>query len=221
MKHLIIALTAIFALASCSSQSEEDKGVIKYAKEAGFTINGDDVKKSDPAILFCYANHLFEEGKQDEAVFWYYVAQYRYRFMSSCSEHLKAGSLTEAQGRKILVKTGVYTEDRIGSLHLIGGIYRIELYETIQTVLGRKINGYAFGDMEQLKATIDRMLKYQEENPFNPMGMTPQPLLKSEEVQAEKLTKIKESYAEQKEKMDEKADYIRETRLENGLENRN
>jgi hypothetical protein len=53
------------------------------------------------------------------------------------------------------------------------------------------------------------------------MGLYPQPVLKSKEVQAEKTAKIKESYIAQKEEIDTKRDYFIKTRLENGLENRN
>lgn len=221
MKYIFSLLIIALTITSCSSQSKEDKAMIKYAKEAGYRVKANDVKNADPAILFCYSNYLFEQGEKDEAVFWYYVAQYRYRFMSSCSERLGAGSLTEQEGKKILIDTGVYTQDNIGKLHLIGGIYRIELYDAIQKILGGKINGYGYGNLEEMKATIDRMLVYQQENPFNPMGLNPSPVLKSEEIQAEKIEKIKESYASQKQQIDEEADYIKKTRLENGLENRN
>lgn len=221
MKNLIYLIIITLLVTSCNTSDKEEKAIIDYANEIGFKIKANDIKNADPAILFCYSSHLFEKGEKDKAVFWYYVAQYRYRFMSSCSEHLKAGSLTEAQGRKIYVKTGVYPEDRINSLHLVGGVYRIELYETIQAVLGKKINGYGYGDLDQMKVMIDQMLAYQQENPFNPMGLTPKPLLKSKDVQTEMIEKIKESYEEQKQQIETEADYIRNTRLENGLENRN
>lgn len=223
MKKIIYLITLVsLLLVSCgNNQTGEDKEVIRYAQEKGFDIKSDDVKNADPYILFCYSHYLWEEGRKDDAVFWYYVAQYRYRFMSSCSEHLKAGSLTEALGKKIYVEIGLYNEDNINKLHLIGGVYRIELYEVLQAHWGKTINGYGYGDLSLMTVMIDRMLDYQEKNPFNPMGLNPKPILKSKEVQAEKIQKIKDSYANQKKEMDEQAGYIQEERTKNGLENRN
>jgi hypothetical protein len=206
---------------SCGmNQSKEDKEILQYAKNMRFAIKSNDVKNADPAILFCYSSHLWNENKKDDAVFWYYIAQYRYRFLSSCSEHLKAGSLSETEAKKILIETGVAKEEGIDKLHLIGGAYRIDLYEAIQSQLGKTINGYGYGNLNEMKTTIDRMLDYQEYNPFNPMGLSPKPVLKSKEEQAEKIMKIKESYIHQKEEIDATKDEIRKTRLDNGLENR-
>ena len=221
MKYIFSLLIIALTITSCSSQSDEDRAVIEYAKEAEYNIKGNDVKNTDPAILFCYSNYLFEKGEQDEAAFWYYVAQYRYRFMSSCSEKGKAGSYTNEEAKKIYKDANAYRTDIFDDIILPDKVYRINAYEAIQKVLGAKINGYAYGDLEQMKIMIDRMLAYQQENPFNPMGLDPKPVLKSKDIQAEKIEKIKESYGEQKKQITNDADYIKKTRLENGLENRN
>lgn len=45
-----------------------------------------------PSAYYGYAARLFREGKKDEAVFWFYVGQLRYRF------HLKANPALEPSG---------------------------------------------------------------------------------------------------------------------------
>lgn len=223
-KNLFLSalLSFVFlALAACSSGSEKDKAVVEYAKKNNLFIKSNNMKNADPSVLFCYSSHLWQEGQKDEAVFWYYVAQYRYRILSSCSEPLKAGSFTEVAGKDILLKTGVYeSKEDLDKLHLIGGIYSIELYEVIQKKFGATINSYAYGDLEKLKSTISQVLEYEKNYPFDPMGLEPQPILKSKEIQDEKLAKVKESYANQIKELTEKADYIKSERTKNGLENR-
>jgi hypothetical protein len=223
MNLLKLTLLSImtFLFLSCGGKSEKDNAVIAYAKENGFPIKSNDVKNADPAILFCYSSHLYENGQKDEAVFWYYVAQYRYRILSGCSENLKAGSVEEVTAKDILFRTGVYTDKKdLEKLHLVGGTYRIDLYETIQQSLGKEINGYAYGDLEQMKSTINEVLEYEEKNPFNPMGLSPQPVFKSKEIQAEKLAKVKDSYVNQIKQITENADSIKSERTKNGLKNR-
>jgi len=45
-----------------------------------------------PASYYLYAGRLFSEGKKDEAVFWFYVGQLRYRF------YLKANPKLDPSG---------------------------------------------------------------------------------------------------------------------------
>lgn len=45
-----------------------------------------------PAAYYIYAKRLFEEGKKDDAVFWFYVGQLRYRI------HLKANPKLDPSG---------------------------------------------------------------------------------------------------------------------------
>lgn len=215
---LISLMLSIFT--SCSSQSEKDKAVIEYTKTHNYSIKSDDVKNADPAILFCYSNYLWETGQKDDAVFWYYVAQYRYRILSSCSEKMKAGYIEKEQAKRIYEDSDGYRKDLFDDILVVEDVYRIELYERIQKVLGAKINGYAYGDLEQMKSTLSQVLEYEEKYPFNPMSLDPKPVFKSEEVVKEKLAKVKESYIEQKQYITEKADYIKAERTKNGLENR-
>ncbi len=41
-----------------------------------------------PAVYYQYAQRLFDEGRRDDAVFWFYVGQLRYRFYLSANPTL-------------------------------------------------------------------------------------------------------------------------------------
>jgi len=207
---------------SCKNEgpSEKDKAVIEYAQANGFSINSNNVRNADPAILFCYSNHLYNEGQKDEAVFWYYVAQYRYRILSSCSMPQKAGYIEKDLSKKIYELAEGYDKKVFDDILVMHEVYRIELYEIIQKELGKKINGYGYEDLEQMKSTLDQVVQYEEKYPFNAIELSPKPVFKSEDIVAEKLAKVKQSYADQKKQITDQADYIREERAKNGLLNR-
>ena len=38
------------------------------------------ISASHPAVYYAYAKRLFAQGRKDDAVFWFYVGQLRYRF---------------------------------------------------------------------------------------------------------------------------------------------
>jgi hypothetical protein len=66
------------------------------------------IEKRHPAAYYVLAQKLFEAGGRDEAVFWFYAGQLRYRFHLSASPDLPASgdpalfaSLTEVIGRPI------------------------------------------------------------------------------------------------------------------------
>ncbi len=66
------------------------------------------IASQHPAAYYELATRLFGEGQQDEAVFWYYAGQLRFRIHLACHPELKPdgdpavfASLTEAVGRPI------------------------------------------------------------------------------------------------------------------------
>ena len=66
---------------------ENDKSVfdeiMDYAKQfPEFIIPGKDIQRAEPAILFAYANHLYTLGRKAEATFWFYLAQFRTRYLT-------------------------------------------------------------------------------------------------------------------------------------------
>lgn len=61
-----------------------------------------------PATLYVLAKQLFERGRKDDAVFWFYVGQLRYRFYLAVNPHLEPSgdpalfsALSEVVGRPL------------------------------------------------------------------------------------------------------------------------
>lgn len=66
-----------------------------------------------PAQYYAYAKRLFESGQKDDAVFWFYVGQLRYRFYLKANPNLKPdgdpallGSLNETLGKTFNLYAG-------------------------------------------------------------------------------------------------------------------
>jgi len=170
---------SLFTSRKNESQSEKDKAVIEYARANEFLIKSNNVRNADPAIFFCYSNHLFKEGQENEAVFWYYLAKYRYRVLSSCSMQGKAGYIEKEQANKMYKCSDSYNNEMMDDIRDMPKIYRLELYEILQRELDGKINKYIRGNSEQVISIINKVLEYEKEYPFEPMKLSPKPVLKA------------------------------------------
>lgn len=76
-----------------------------------------------PSAYYLYAGRLFTAGKKDEAVFWFYVGQLRYRFHLMANPDLDPsgdpalfGSLSATLGERINVYAGGNTKDWIRAI---------------------------------------------------------------------------------------------------------
>src|SRR5215510_15118295 len=85
------------------------------------------IESQHPAVYYVLARKLFETGQRDEATFWYYAGQLRYRF------YLKATPGLDPSGDPAL-------------------------FGSLSEVIGQPINEWAFGDLDALRATLDRVL---------------------------------------------------------------
>ncbi len=136
------------------------------------------------------------------------------------------GSVYESVNRyqdakEILLLAGIYANrESLDKVHMIGGLYRTELYRLVMEFLGKTINEYLGGDQELWKSTIDRVLEYEVTDPFNPMGLVPPPVLKDDETVQRMLNENREGILELRRLIDVNADSIRDERTRNGLENR-
>jgi hypothetical protein len=92
------------------------------------------IESQHPAVYFVLARKLFEAGRKDEATFWYYAGQLRYRF------YLKATPGLDPSGDPAL-------------------------FGSLSEVIGRPINEWAFGDLDALRATLDRVLAWDDRSP--------------------------------------------------------
>jgi len=170
-------LTLFFALTfvGCASAIQQDYNAqsVEELKEA--------IESEHPAAYYILASKLMEKGKHDDAVFWFYVGQLRYRFHLGVNE---------------------------GKLDPSGDP---ALFSSFSYVIGTPVNEYAFGDLDTLAKTFDRVIEW---DATNPNGFTSKTVHKKEhEETVEGLRKLKFMIIEQ-------ADDIRKSRLEAGLENR-
>jgi hypothetical protein len=94
-----------------------------------------------PETMYVTSIRLYDLGQKDDAVYWYYCAQFRARLFQS-----------------LLVKESL---GRIGA----EGQERTKSHGAFHNLAGKYINGYAFGDMEKLKATIKRVKDDNQESP--------------------------------------------------------
>tara|TARA_R110002050_G_scaffold57131_1_gene128388 strand:+ start:180 stop:626 length:447 start_codon:yes stop_codon:yes gene_type:complete len=76
-----------------------------------------------PSAYYLYAGRLFKEGKKDEAVFWFYVGQLRYRFHLKANPNLEPsgdpalfGSLSATLGEQINGYAGGNTKDWVRAI---------------------------------------------------------------------------------------------------------
>lgn len=133
-----------------------------------------------PAGLYVLAGKLFADGQKDEAVFWFYAGQLRYRVHLMCHKDL----------------------DPSGDPALFGA-----LSETV----GRPLNEYAFGDIEDLVATIDKVLAWDAATPNT---------FSDRSACAAAEAGVREGLVSMRTQILDQAASIRAQRQANGLENR-
>lgn len=138
------------------------------------------IENEHPATYYVLAAKLFEGGEKDDAVFWFYAGQLRYRF------HLMANPSLEPSGDPAL-------------------------FSSLSETIGRPVNEYAFGDLDTLVATFDRVLDWDEKTPN---GFT------SKTSSAKAWKDTREGLGGLRTYVAENGDTIRKQRTENGLENR-
>jgi hypothetical protein len=138
------------------------------------------IEQRHPAAYYVLAGKLFGAGSRDEAVFWFYAGQLRYRF------HLAANPSLPPSGDPAL-------------------------FASLSDVLGTPINEYAFGDLSQLTATIDKVLAWDERTDN---GFT------SKTASAAAWKDIRGGLVKMQEYVQTNGDQIRAQRKQNGLENR-
>jgi hypothetical protein len=90
------------------------------------------IEDKHPSAFYALAAKLFESGKKDEAVLWFYIGQIRYRvFLRSSGKGIDRGS-----------------ESRT--------------FSSLSDQIGTTIDRYAFGDIPVLIKTIDEALNWDD-----------------------------------------------------------
>ena len=143
--------------------------------------------------MYVLAIRLYDLGLKDEAVYWFYTAQFRARLLSAL---LPAG-----------------TPARIGN----EGFERVQAHRSFHQLAGTYINGYAFGQLEQLEKTL-RQVKSESEQlpPFK--TIYPQLELIEEERWAEKNQEVASGFDKLLEYIVDNAEEIKAIRKQRGME---
>lgn len=123
------------------------------------------------------SKRLWESGRKDDAVFFFYLGQLRYRaYLSANPNGYPSG------GRA--------------------------LFDALMSTMGPPINQYAFGDIQALVATIDRVIAWDDEH--------------ADDYATRKAREdVKAGLKKMRDDVIARQDEIRRTRSQNGLPNRN
>ena len=137
----------------------------------------------DPAYLIIYANDLFEKGQKDDALFWFYVAQYRALIVRTMEN--EKSSLSKERFQQLARDAGTPV---IGNMVVIGsGLNRNYLYYYIHSGIGPFINDYAGSNMDNWIVQLEKVLAFEKEHPFDPFQAIPaDQLTASKEPEARK-----------------------------------
>lgn len=224
-KHVLIALVLLL-VGACGQKtnnaekeqvkvSPEEQELLNYAnKIPEFKIKDNDPKNTDPAILFCYSDNLFNSNRKDDAVFWYYLAQYRVFYYARCiknDEFLENDFVT-----KVYNVTGLMNK----SVRVMGNINRNVFYKAVMDGLSQKINMYGFGNIDDMVSMVDKVIAYEQQNPMNLEALvSPESLIPVEE-RAPKNEEVKKGLDMLKEYITKNREYLENQRIEQGLENR-
>lgn len=184
-KIFLAVVLACLTLAGCGQPaSQEDKAAlpVQFVNER-YNLHVTDLTQIDPAYLFVYANHLFNNGEKDEALFWFYVAQYRgliIRIMENENSRIPTSlyqQLAQDAGTPV-----------IGKMVVLGdGLNRGQLYNYIHSGLGIAINGYAGSNMDNWVKQMERALAFEHAHPFDPFQAVP-----ADQLDAAKLPEAKQ-----------------------------
>jgi hypothetical protein len=85
------------------------------------------------AEMYVAAIRLYDLGFRKESIYWFYSAQYRGRLFASLVDRQKMGSIGDP------------------------GFELFQAQNAFQTLVGPYVNGYAFGDIDQLVPIIERV----------------------------------------------------------------
>ena len=145
-----------------------------------FQIPDNDIQKAEPAILYAFSNHLYKFDKKEEAIFWFYLAQYRNRYLISILKKttplpsdLFARFFRECgfQGNLRILRDD-YLSECIDQEHKhLSVVYDNATRKNIQVAtrtLGKSLTAYALTDIEKQAKRLAEVLAYEEKFPFQP-----------------------------------------------------
>jgi hypothetical protein len=86
----LLAIIFLFLLVGCGKSQRRDSFLddLKALPPAKVEVM---LPNEEPSAYYVYAERLFQEGKKDDAVFWFYVGELRCRFYLDTNPHLPPG----------------------------------------------------------------------------------------------------------------------------------
>jgi hypothetical protein len=167
------------------------------AKEDDFLTTIGEMKKDWDRLtfpeLYVGAIRLYDLGYRKEAVYWFYSAQYRGRQFGVLLDQTKIGSIG-SPGFELL--------------HAQNAFYQL---------VGPYINGYAFGDTDELVKTVERVQKEGRQIP-DLQAVYPGVTFKNKSEWSSANTELANGMNQLVSMLKEKKDEIRRQRIERGLE---
>ena len=143
--------------------------------------------------MYVLSIRLYDLGQKDDAVYWFYSAQFRAKLFAS-----------------------ILPKESIGGMGS-EGFERLHAHNSFHQLAGQYINGYAFGDLKKLDKTIRRVKLESEKNPkFK--TIYPKLDFPDEKSWAKKRDDIAAGLDKMLDYMAENADKIKAMRIENGIE---
>jgi hypothetical protein len=137
--HIEIQVTPFYDAAGPKIQAGTFSAGLASASEPEFVATIRKMKQSWDKLgfpeMYVAAIRLYDLGYRNEAVYWFYSAQYRGKLFGTVLDQANMGSLGEP-GFELFHAAGAF-----------------------QQLAGMWINGYAFGNVDQLLQTIQRVQK--------------------------------------------------------------
>lgn len=165
---LIASISLLVGCGPAVPSGIDAQAPVKFVNEK-YHLNVTDLTQVDPAYLFVYANHLYENGQKDDSVFWFYVAQYRGKMIGAMEN---GNSIVSQQlYQQLAADSGVPV---LGRVVVLGrGINREYMYNYIHSGLGQTINYYAGSDVDSWVQQAEKVLAFEKEHPFDPFKAVP------------------------------------------------
>ena len=158
-------------------QLPSPQAAVNFVNEK-YHLNVTELTQIDPVYLYVYANYLYENGRENDSVFWFYDAQYRGKIIGAMENENSLVPLE--QFRQLAEEAGSYM---LGQTTVIGrGLNREYWYNFIQSGLGYTINYYAGSNINNWIEQMKKVLAFEEANPFDPFQAVP-----AEQLDASKL----------------------------------
>lgn len=204
-KVIFCLLTATFLFIGGGKAQSSDikiKDVVNFVNEK-YNLQFKQLDQIEPAYLFVYTNALFEQGQKDNAVFLFYLAQYRAEKVAGIEN--ENSKISAEFFKQISADSGAPV---IGKIKVIWGseISRGHLYKSIVPGLGYSINSYTNNNIDKWVSEMEKVVNFEEKHPFNPTKAIP-----AEQLDISKMKQISEK---SKEKMTKLIDYLKNNRTD-------